>query len=173
MNFRMAPRSMTLDDLEELVCSWNIAWFHRFWRQQRLKKWRQTRLYPTKSCFQRCIIFLRQRPSYTDCRRVACLPLFNSVLCSGYPCSGGRIHKLCSVMHSVYNRRSAAYIPVSQSRLRLSSSSTDYRLSRLRTCSTNHLPRRILVCNALPEHIHTRTDCVIFKTRLLVELLMP
>jgi len=42
MRFRLAPRSMTLDDLElyKFVFSENFAGFRRFWPQQQLNEWR-------------------------------------------------------------------------------------------------------------------------------------
>jgi len=44
MHFRMAPRSMTLDDLEvyKLEFSENFSEFCIFWTQQQLNEWRQT-----------------------------------------------------------------------------------------------------------------------------------
>jgi len=43
MLFRLAPRSMALDDLELLYkfeFSRNSACFRRFWKQQRLNEWK-------------------------------------------------------------------------------------------------------------------------------------
>jgi len=42
MRFRLAPRSMTLDDLElyKVECSENFSEFRRFRTQQQLNEWR-------------------------------------------------------------------------------------------------------------------------------------
>jgi len=42
MRFRLAPRSMTLDDLElyKFEFSENFSGFRIFWTQQQLNKWR-------------------------------------------------------------------------------------------------------------------------------------